>query len=119
MPTTAIDRLHHIAERITLIRQLLANVTYDAAWQDKNRWSAFERHLEVISEASKSIPPAWRAEHPDLDWPAIVGLGNILRHTYQKASIPILWSIYEHDLDPLEAAINAMLAVHENDESLD
>jgi uncharacterized protein with HEPN domain len=112
MPTTAVDRLHHIAERVMLVRQLFENVTYDVAWRDKNRWSAFERHLEVISEASKAIPPAWKAEHPDIDWPAIRSLGNTLRHTYHHASTPILWSIYQHDLDPLEAAIDAMIAAH-------
>jgi uncharacterized protein with HEPN domain len=116
MPTTALERLNHICERVALIRQLLASVPYDEAWRDKNRWAAFERHLEVISEAAKTIPPAWKAEQPGIDWQGILGLGNILRHTYHHASAPILWSIYEHDLDPLEAAIDAMIVAHNNDQ---
>ena len=41
-----------------------------------------------------------------------MGLGNLLRHVYHHASVPILWAIYTNDLDPLEAAIDAMLAAH-------
>lgn len=112
MATTAVDRLRHVKERITLIRSLLATADFDQALGDKNRWSAFERHLEVIAEASKHVPPPWKADHPEIEWAKIHGLGNLLRHEYQRASQPILWDIYVHDLDPLEAAIDRMIAAH-------
>lgn len=40
-------------------------------------------------------------------------LGNHLRHAYHRTDIGALWSIYEDDLDPLEAAVDAMLAAHD------
>ena len=113
MATTALDRLAHIRERIALIRALLADTTYEAAYADPTRWAAYERHLEVISEASKSIPDAWKVEGgAAIAWPKVIGLGSLLRHAYQHASGPILWDIYINDLDPLEAAIDAMLAAN-------
>jgi uncharacterized protein with HEPN domain len=69
----------------------------------------------VISEAPKAIPSAWKVEQPQIEWTKIVGLGNILRHTYHRASAPVLWSIYPNDLDPFEAAINHMLTTHGNE----
>lgn len=112
--TTAVERLLHIHERIALIRALLLNSTFSEAWQDQIRWPAFERHLEIISEASRNVPNEWKGAHgPDIEWSKIAGLGSILRHVYHHTSAPILWDIYLNDLDPLEAAIDRMIAAHD------
>ena len=67
----------------------------------------------VISEAARNIPDEWkRSFGPSIDWRGVEDLGNRLRHVYQHTSMTILWSIYEHDLDPLEAAIDRMIAAH-------
>ena len=114
MAATAVDRLQHMADRITAIRLLLAGLTFDQAWRDATRWPAFERHIEVISEASRSIPAEWKAAHaPDIDWAKVAGIGSVLRHAYHHTSAPILWDIFENHLDPLESAINQMMAAHE------
>lgn len=111
MATSATDRLRHIRHRIALIRSLWANTGYSEAWADDTRWPAFERHLEIISEASRSIPPDWKAIHAStIEWEKVAGLGNLLRHVYQYVNGPILWAIYENDLEPLDAAIADLLA---------
>lgn len=75
---------------------------------------AFERTLEIVSEASKNIPVEWKTAHaPDIPWHQIAGIGNILRHEYRYVSFEKLWAIYLDDLDPLERAIDAMLAAYE------
>lgn len=43
---------------------------------------ATERCIEVISEASKHIPDAIKAEHPEIPWTKIRGTGNVFRHNY-------------------------------------
>jgi uncharacterized protein with HEPN domain len=69
--------------------------------------------LLIISEAARSVPPGWKEEHGgSINWRGLEDLGNRLRHVYQHMNTAILWSIYEHDLDPLEAAIDAMLAAY-------
>ena len=113
MVTTALDRLTHIRERIALIRDLLAGRTYESAIGDLNLWASFERHIEVISEASKSIPEEWKqAQGRTIPWKKVTGIGNLLRHAYHHISGPILWTIYTDDLDTLEAAIDRMLAAN-------
>lgn len=75
--------------------------------------AAFERFLEIASEASRKLPADWKDSFgPSLNWRGIADLGNRLRHAYHMTSLPILWSIYANDLDPLEAAIDAMIAAH-------
>ena len=115
MPSSGLDRLHHIHERIALIRDLLGNTSYSEAVADKLRWPAFERHLEVISEASRKVPAEWKAEHASIQWSRIAAIGNLLRHAYTQINSEILWTIYEHDLGSLNAAIEAMIAEHRSD----
>ena len=75
---------------------------------------AFERKLEIVSEASKNIPQEWKGAHgPHIPWHQIAGIGNILRHEYRHVSFETLWSIYVEHLDPLEHAIDGMLVAYE------
>lgn len=113
MPTSAHDRLLHIRERISLIRRLWDGTTFEDASSDETRWPAFERHLEVLSEASRGLPDNWKAQYEStVPWSKVAGLGSFLRHVYQHIDRHILWTIYESDLEPLEAAIDRMIAAH-------
>ncbi len=105
----ALWRLEHIRGAISDIRNLLANRKIDDLGADKNARAAFERYLEVISEASRYIPDAWKLEHPHVPWRQVQDLGNVIRHIYHRVEVERLWTIYEDDLDPLEAAIEAMI----------
>ncbi len=78
--------------------------------------AAFERFLEIISEASRHIPDEWKLQFgSQVPWRQIAGLGNILRHAYEQASFETLWLIYQNDLEPLSVAVDAMLAAHDPD----
>lgn len=113
MAPRAQDRAAHIKDAISKIRQIMKGYSYDQARSDIAVWPAFQRYLEIISEASGKLPPEWKRTHgPGIPWKDIAGLGNILRHVYHRTSDDALWSIYENDLDPLEAAIDRMLAAH-------
>jgi uncharacterized protein with HEPN domain len=106
-------RLLDIKERIVGIRALLADQSIEQLRADPFRLAAFERYLEIISEASRYVPDAWKMEsETGVPWQKVAGLGNVLRHVYQNANLDVLWSIYENDLDPLEASIDAMIALH-------
>ena len=43
---------------------------------------ATERCIEIVSEASKHIPDDIKAEHPEVPWHSIRGIGNVFRHDY-------------------------------------
>ena len=45
-----------------------------------------QRGLEIISEASRRLPADMKAPHPAIRWPAIAGIGNVLRHDYHAIS---------------------------------
>lgn len=113
MVVPATDRLRHIKESIGDVRRLLAGRTIDDVFQDRVARAALERFPEVMSEASRYVPDTWKETFgPSIPWWEVAAFGNILRHECEQIDLKILWDLYERDLDPLEAAIDAMLAEH-------
>lgn len=70
---------------------------------------AIERNIEIISEASRRLPPAMKARHPEVPWRDIAAIGNILRHEYPAINHDIIWRVATEDMRPLAAAIDALL----------
>lgn len=58
--------------------------------------------FEVISEASRFIPPELKAGESDINWRGLADLGNWLRHAYHRTDADLLWSMIEDDIDPLK-----------------
>ena len=71
---------------------------------------ALVRRMEVIGEAARRVPQAFRACYPDIDWPRIVGLRNRLIHEYDRVNLRLLRQIIVNELPPLIAHLERMLA---------
>jgi len=71
---------------------------------------AMERFVERISEASRRVDPALKLLEPAIPWANIAGIGNILRHDYNRVDRMILWNIATRDLPVLEQAVERLLA---------
>ena len=80
---------------------------FETDWQ--KRWLV-ERGVEIISEASRRLPDELKARHPEIPWPKVAGIGNVLRHNYANISAPIMWKLVKEDLSDLERACRDELA---------
>lgn len=110
MSLRAIGRLRDMQQALDDIRVLLADATLDELREDRIRRAAFERFLEVVSEASRHIPDDWKAETaPEIPWRRVADLGNVLRHAYHQIDVELLWAIREKELDVLARAVTLML----------
>jgi uncharacterized protein with HEPN domain len=76
-------RLTDIVEAIGLIRSEMADVALCSLERDRRKRRIVERGIEIISEASRSLPDELKARHPEIPWPKVAGIGNVLRHEYQ------------------------------------
>jgi uncharacterized protein with HEPN domain len=103
VPPTLGDRLRHVLDAIADINQILENKTRDEFDRDRLLRLAVERLLEIISEASRHIPQAIKAQEPAIPWQRVADLGNRLRHAYHRVDPDILWRIAKNDLAPLQA----------------
>jgi uncharacterized protein with HEPN domain len=113
MAAEAVQRVAHVKEAIENIRALLSEKAREDLESDIVVRAAFERFVEILSEASRRIPSDWKELYgPQIPWRDIANIGNVLRHVYENVQIDILWSVYADDLDPLELAIDAMLTAH-------
>jgi uncharacterized protein with HEPN domain len=102
-------RLKDMEAAIIQIRSLLDGKEIGVLTSEPPTRAAFERFLEILSEASRHIPEEWKSEFADIPWRQVADLGNFIRHAYHKIDLEILWSIYENDLRPLELAIEKMI----------
>ncbi|MEJ0097773.1 MAG: HepT-like ribonuclease domain-containing protein [Bauldia sp.] len=106
------QRAKDIKDYIRNIRDLLDGRSLNEIGRDTMKRAALERFLEVISEASRHLPKAWKDDHAQIPWQRIADIGNVLRHAYTAVDLSILWGIYERDLSALEVAVDAMLATY-------
>jgi uncharacterized protein with HEPN domain len=65
--------------------------------------------LEQISEAARKLGGAAEELCPTIPWPQLRGIGNFLRHRYDRIDIVRVWLSIEDDLAPLKAAVEAAL----------
>jgi uncharacterized protein with HEPN domain len=103
-------RIHDMLESIRGIEKALAGKTmrdYERSWLLR---SAVERGIEVISEASRHLDRELKAQHKDVRWQDIAGIGNILRHDYQRVDASIIWKAVKDDLPALKEALLALRA---------
>jgi uncharacterized protein with HEPN domain len=84
-------RIQDMLESIEGIEEAITGKTfrdYQRSWLLR---SAIERGIEVISEASRHLDGDLKAQHEDVRWEDIAGIGNILRHEYQHVDAAIIW----------------------------
>jgi len=106
------ERLRDIQEAITRITKYT-----DAGRQsfDQNElvqtWVV--HNLEIIGEASRSIPQEYKDKHPTIEWARISRMRNVLIHIYFGVDMDIVWEVVERDLPILKTQIDVILAGQE------
>ena len=81
----------------------------DSFRQDPKTIAAVERKLQVISEAAVRLGEQGEALCPGLPWRDIRGIGNWLRHQYDRVDIETIWNTLTTDLLSLKAAVHRAL----------
>jgi uncharacterized protein with HEPN domain len=101
--------LEDILEAIDLAQGAISGLGKAAFAKDIFRQRGIERTLEIISEAVRHLPDDMLATRPDIRWPDVRAIGNLIRHEYWRVDPNIVWHIVEDDLPPLREAIAALL----------
>jgi uncharacterized protein with HEPN domain len=101
--------LEQMLEAITDIDQITGGRSYRSYAADRTARRAVERCIEIVSEASRRLPPDLKERHPAIPWSKIAGIGNVLRHDYDVVNDATIWHAATVDLLPLKAAVAALL----------
>ena len=108
-PRSQFIRLSDILENIDAVTEMIEGLELGSYRRDLKLRRAVERCIEIISEASRHIPPRLKAYYPDHPWDEIAAIGNLLRHHYERVDDLIMWKIATQSLPQLRPTIVAMI----------
>ena len=107
----ATEWLHDVMEAIDSIKGFIAGLDFGQFLADTRTGYAVRYALLVISEASRRLPDALKARHPEIPWRNVADLGNVFRHEYHRVSDIAVWKTVTESLPALKTVIAAELPV--------
>ncbi len=103
-------RLIDMVDALDQIDALLSGQSREILEEDRIARAAYERFLEIISEASRHLPETSRMLAPEIPWRRVGDLGNHLRHAYHKVDAEALWNLHAlGELAALRQAVRRLL----------
>ena len=101
--------LRDIADAIDMIERFTSGMDLEQFRQDPKTVAAVERKLQIISEAAIRLGAVAESRCPGAPWRDIRGIGNWLRHQYDRIELPVVWRTVEADLPKLKTAVRDAL----------
>jgi len=96
--------LADIIENVERIESYVAGLDREALQQDGRTRDAVERCLERICEAAFRLGDQAAVLMPDQPWSDIRGMGNHLRHGYDRLNFSVVWNAIQDELPSLRCA---------------
>lgn len=103
-------RLQDILDNIRLAREFIAGLSFEEFQKDRRTSYAIVRCLEIISEASRSLPNDLKLRHPEIPWTEIAGAGSVYRHGYHVVRDDLIWKAVQERLEVLRIVVEEELA---------
>ena len=101
--------LRDISHAIDAIEEFTRGMDFASFRADQKTLAAVERKIQIVSEAAVRLGDHAELLCPGLPWHNIRGIGNWLRHQYDRVDVETLWNTVEKDLPPLKVAIQRVL----------
>jgi uncharacterized protein with HEPN domain len=93
MSTSPSDLLRHIRDEAEFLRKSIAGVSADEFARNDVLKRACVRSIEVIGEASKRVPEAFRAKYPDVEWRKMAGMRDKFIHEYFGVDYSVVYDV--------------------------
>jgi len=102
--------LDDMRESCEKVLRYVRGLTFDQFMHDEKTFDAVVRNLEIIGEAAKHIPPDIRSRYPEVEWPKIAGLRDVVVHEYFGLDEDILWDVVQNHVPVLLNHVLRILA---------
>ncbi len=103
------DYLKDIYDSITALEEFVKGMNLKKFTKDRKTVFAAIRCFEVIGEATKNIPRAFRNKHPDMPWNEMAGMRDKLIHEYFGVDVKVLWKTIKKDIPPLKKSLSKII----------
>ena len=97
--------LRDIIESIAMIQQFTMGMDFAAFCEDPKTVAAVERKLLLIAEAAVRLGREAPFIVPEIPWRNIRGMGNWLRHQYDRVDLQTVWNTVTDDLPALKTSV--------------
>ena len=75
------------------VREFVRDRTFEQYEHDLFFRSAVERQIEIIGEAARGISDAFKTQHPQVQWRAIIAQRHRLVHEYGEVDDRLIWKV--------------------------
>ena len=100
--------LQDMREAMQKIASYTAGMDFDAFLADSKTSDAVLRNVEVIGEACKQLPEAFKRANPQVPWAQMAGMRNRIVHDYTGVDLGIIWHVVTDSLPILAAEIASL-----------
>ena len=101
--------LKDMLENIEKVNYFIENLTYEDFKADERTNFAVIRCLEIVGEASKSIPKEIKSKYNDIPWKDIAGLRDKIVHGYSEINLFRVWLVVKEDFPILKEEIENIM----------
>ncbi|MBI2940848.1 MAG: DUF86 domain-containing protein [Chloroflexi bacterium] len=104
------ERLDDILQAVANTQQYTDGMTFEEFSGDQKTVHAVTYNIAIIGEAARHVPAEVQARYPEVPWPQMRGIRNVVTHHYFGVNLPILWQTVRHDLPLLVPTLREILA---------
>jgi uncharacterized protein with HEPN domain len=108
-PERDAGRLRHIVTYANNVEEMIDGITYEDFANDKIRYFAVMKNIEVVGEAAYMLSKEFVIMHPELPWQQIMGMRHVLVHGYATVSSQKLWMTAKRDIPSLKNQVQKYL----------
>lgn len=97
--------IEDILESIDKIEEYIGEIKEEDFYRNTQLQDSVLRRLEIIGEAAKNIPLAFRNKYSIIPWKKMAGMRDVLIHEYFGVNLKRVWRVANKDLPRLKKEI--------------
>ena len=83
------------------IHHYIEGMDEEAFYQDEKTQSAVIHRILLIGEAANRVSKEFQTKHTNIPWREIIGMRNLLIHTYDEVNLSMVWYAATHSVPGL------------------
>jgi len=101
--------LKDIMQSIEAIEEFIHGMDFEQFRKDDKTSSAVIRKLEIIGEATKSVPTEIRQNYADVPWREMAGMRDKLIHFYFGVDYNLVWKAVKNRIPQIKPVIQKVI----------